>query len=208
VGPADKTGKSLTRYWPGGSRPSVAWSRARPRKPRETNVILEAPSTHSLSSRRKLDSDHPQLLFQFPEHLDEYVLRCDVKLAESIHPVTIVFSGFSKVMGDGAYHLPGSDGSRRHWHPAAARGDRGCLAVWVTSDGNDTLGYGVSQIPPGVDELVELLVQWAKELTYHSPMQLFADKRQVNQLHKRLLQHGRDFFAHLAAQWRQMRDAE
>src|SRR5437868_9453448 len=34
VGPADKTGKSLVTYWPGGTRPGGALSR-RPLKPRE-----------------------------------------------------------------------------------------------------------------------------------------------------------------------------
>src|SRR5438552_11947876 len=39
VGPAERTGKSLTRYWPGGSRELDAVSRRRPLKPREMNPI-------------------------------------------------------------------------------------------------------------------------------------------------------------------------
>src|SRR6266568_1423804 len=44
VGPADRTGKSLVRYWPGGSRPGGASPR-RPRKPRE--MIGGISPTHS-----------------------------------------------------------------------------------------------------------------------------------------------------------------
>jgi hypothetical protein len=44
VGPADSTGKSRSRYWPGGRRPCVACSERRPRKPREMMVIIEDTS--------------------------------------------------------------------------------------------------------------------------------------------------------------------
>src|SRR5512132_3260773 len=37
VGPADRTGKSSTRYWPGGSS---ALGRSRPLKPRDTVLIV------------------------------------------------------------------------------------------------------------------------------------------------------------------------
>src|SRR5215831_4788213 len=36
VGPAERTGKSVVTYWPGGTRSRGASERARPRKPRET----------------------------------------------------------------------------------------------------------------------------------------------------------------------------
>src|SRR5438874_1932524 len=39
VGPADRTGKSFTRYWPGGKRELEAVSRRRPLKPREMKPI-------------------------------------------------------------------------------------------------------------------------------------------------------------------------
>src|SRR5438132_889998 len=39
VGPADRTGKPLTRYWPGGRRSPASLSRSRPRNPRLTNDI-------------------------------------------------------------------------------------------------------------------------------------------------------------------------
>src|SRR5436190_24384045 len=41
VGPADRTGKSSTRYWPGGSS---APGRRRPRNPRDTVLIVATPS--------------------------------------------------------------------------------------------------------------------------------------------------------------------
>src|SRR5213593_4300833 len=39
VGPADSTGKSVTTYWPGGTRELDAVSRRRPLNPLETNPI-------------------------------------------------------------------------------------------------------------------------------------------------------------------------
>src|SRR5712692_9209564 len=39
VGPAESTGKSVTTYWPGGTRPVTAVSRRLPRKPRDMNPI-------------------------------------------------------------------------------------------------------------------------------------------------------------------------
>src|SRR6266699_2442704 len=39
VGPADRTGKSFTRYWPGGKRELEAVSRRRTLKPREMKPI-------------------------------------------------------------------------------------------------------------------------------------------------------------------------
>src|SRR6266851_7013193 len=50
VGPADNTGKSLTRYWPGGRRPAGAWPRARPWKAREMKVMNEAPPSQLRSA--------------------------------------------------------------------------------------------------------------------------------------------------------------
>src|SRR5438445_13333539 len=52
VGPAERTGKSLTRYWPGGRRPACPWSLGRPRKAREMTVTLEAYA--HVTSRRCL----------------------------------------------------------------------------------------------------------------------------------------------------------
>src|SRR6266480_1311681 len=51
VGPAERTGKSVTTYWPGGTRELEAVSRRFPLKPRETNPI-----------RGILDGPHPVVL--------------------------------------------------------------------------------------------------------------------------------------------------
>src|SRR5438128_1165216 len=55
VGPAERTGKSLTRYWPGGRRPACPWSLGRPRKAREMKVTLEAYAQNAadVPSRRR-----------------------------------------------------------------------------------------------------------------------------------------------------------
>src|SRR5438132_1590641 len=52
VGPAERTGKSLTRYWPGGRRPACPWSLGRPWKAREMKVTIEAYA--HVTSRRCL----------------------------------------------------------------------------------------------------------------------------------------------------------
>src|SRR2546430_16869535 len=44
VGPAERTGKSLTRYWPGGGRGVEAVARRRPVEPREMNPIRRRAS--------------------------------------------------------------------------------------------------------------------------------------------------------------------
>src|SRR6266849_5322082 len=54
VGPADNTGKSLTRYCPGGKRELLAVSRRLPRNPRDMNDIdgfLPNPGCDSLQDR-------------------------------------------------------------------------------------------------------------------------------------------------------------
>src|SRR5207244_12580400 len=56
VGPADKTGKSSVRYWPGGNRP-LSSPRPRPRNPRET-----IPTRFSLSRAthsKRTTAHHP-----------------------------------------------------------------------------------------------------------------------------------------------------
>src|SRR5256886_10129604 len=49
VGPADSTGQSSTRYWPGGIRPACSGLRRRPKNPRETNPSPMAPQTSLLA---------------------------------------------------------------------------------------------------------------------------------------------------------------
>src|ERR671922_2239840 len=43
VGPAERTGKSSTRYWPGGIRVGSASGRRRPKNPRETLPLMVSP---------------------------------------------------------------------------------------------------------------------------------------------------------------------
>src|SRR5690348_1477378 len=44
VGPADRTGQSVTRYCPGGRRLSTSAGRRRPRNPREINPAIALSS--------------------------------------------------------------------------------------------------------------------------------------------------------------------
>jgi hypothetical protein len=114
--------------------------------------------------------------------LNKYVLRCNVKLPQSIHPVARALTSFSKALGYCSDRLLRLDRSRLDWHPTAARGNRRCLAIWATSDGDNPLCDGVGQLSPGSDEFIELLVQGSKELADDSPMQLLSNEPQVDQL--------------------------
>src|SRR5207302_331837 len=59
VGPAERTGKSLTRYWPGGRRLACPWSLGRPWKAREMKVMIEAsPSNWSFLARPRQTRQH------------------------------------------------------------------------------------------------------------------------------------------------------
>ncbi len=87
------------------------------------------------------------MLFQFPEHFDKYVLRHQIKLSKSIHPVTCALSSFSKPMGNVADCLLRVDWRARDRHPTAGRGNRGSLAIWTTADSDNPLGDGISQVP-------------------------------------------------------------
>jgi hypothetical protein len=42
--------------------------------------------TYWPGGRRQLDADHPQLLFERPDDLDQDVLRGQVELTEAVHP--------------------------------------------------------------------------------------------------------------------------
>ncbi len=140
-----------------------------------------------VASRRKLHANHPQLLFQFAQHLNQDVLGREIELSQSIRPVARALGGFSKATRDNSDRLLRPDGLRLNWRPRTAGGNRGCLAIWATSHGDYPFGDGVSQISPGGDEIVELFVQWPKELADDGPMQLLSDERQVNQLDQVLL---------------------
>src|ERR1700687_4681014 len=59
VGPAERTGKSVTRYWPGGRRSSTSAGRRRPRNPREIK-----PAMLSLLAERS--DGLPQAYSYFP----------------------------------------------------------------------------------------------------------------------------------------------
>jgi hypothetical protein len=139
--------------------------------------------------------------------LDKYVLRCKVKLPQSTHPVACALTSFGKALRDCADRLLRRERSRLDGHPTATRGNRRCLTIRATSDGDNPLGHGVSQLSPGSDEFIELLVQGSKELADDGPMQLLSNEPQVDQLDKLLLQQERDFFAYLAAEWWQVRHA-
>src|SRR3712207_8079725 len=55
VGPAERTGKSFTRYCPGGTRPAVSACRRLPTNPRETKRCARSEEhTSELQSRQYL----------------------------------------------------------------------------------------------------------------------------------------------------------
>src|SRR5438067_1190131 len=68
VGPADSTGKSLTRYWPGGRRSPTAFSRDRPRKPRETKLMVGSTPGTAATAPHIIHGPPATILPTSPEH--------------------------------------------------------------------------------------------------------------------------------------------
>src|SRR4029077_4880133 len=58
VGPADSTGKSFTRCWPGGTRELLAVSRRLPLNPREMNAIADLDSSLRSTDHRNWSGAH------------------------------------------------------------------------------------------------------------------------------------------------------
>src|SRR5438309_8256237 len=56
VGPAERTGKSVTRYCPGGRRFSTSAGRRRPRNPREIRLAIALPPQPSLACETSFPS--------------------------------------------------------------------------------------------------------------------------------------------------------
>ena len=77
VGPADKTGKSVVTYWPGGTRPAVCAGSCRLRwNPRETglmpamlsSLVRPAPSQRGRGAQPRAGGLLVWALLPFPGH--------------------------------------------------------------------------------------------------------------------------------------------
>jgi hypothetical protein len=66
------------------------------------------------------------------------------------------------------------------------------LPVRHVSEGDRALGDHVGEIAPGLDELVEVLVDRPEGMADHGPVQLLADQREVDELLHRGLELVRD----------------
>ena len=85
----------------------------------------------------------------------------------------------------------------------ALRGRR--LAVGRHAERDGALGDRVGELAPGVDELVEVLVQRLERPTDDRPVQLFAEQRQVDELDERRLQLASGPLAPVLVHCRQIR---
>ena len=127
-------------------------------------------------------------LLERPDDLDQHVLRGRVDLAQSIHPLAHAFGHVGQAAAQLAHHDVILESAALHAVKAAARGDRGALAIGEVADRHGALGYDVGQLAPGIDQLVKLFVQGAEQRAGDRPVELLADQGQVGQLDQRRLQ--------------------
>ena len=72
------------------------------------------------------------------------------------------------------------------------------------TDRHRALGNGVGQVVPGVDELVEALVERVEARADDAPVELLADEREVDQLEERCLKLVPGLLANVFAEGRKM----
>src|ERR1700691_2316693 len=80
------------------------------------------------------------------------------------------------------------DGAAFYALQLGVRGDRPRLSVRRKADRDGALGDRIGQLEPGVDQLVELQVQRAKQRTHGVLVRLLTDQGEVDQLDERGLQ--------------------
>ena len=193
VGPAESTGKSVSRYCPGGSarrvddRPPPAQEAARDRG-------------HQLNRVAELDADHPQLLLERADDLDEHVLRGGVDLAEAIHALASALGHVGEALGQLAHDDVVLERAPCQRLELGAGRDRRALAVGRVADRDRPLGDDVRELAPGVDELVELQVKRPEQRPDDVPVELLADQGEVDQLDQRRLELVADVLALVRAE--------
>src|SRR5439155_13285898 len=142
-----------------------------------------------------LDADHPELLLELPDDLDEHVLRREVELAELVHPLADPVRDVCEPCRELVDEHSILDRAGRDGRDLAPCREGGGLAVRREADRDGPLGDGVGELAPAVDELVQLEVQGPEERADDVPVQLLADEAEVDQLDEGRLELAADLLA-------------
>ena len=153
----------------------------------------------------ELGPEHPLLLLERAHDLDEDVLRRGVELAEAVHPSAHALADVRETVSELADHDVVLERRPLDHSEAGSRRDRSRLAVRDEADGDGSLGHGVAELEPGVDELVEVEVQRTEERADDRPVELLPDQREVDELDEGRLELATDLVADVCAERGQMR---
>src|SRR5204863_6405939 len=100
----------------------------------------------------------------------------EIELAEPAHPRTDALHDVREPLNELANDGVGFEHASLERRNAAARADRGRLPVGREAERDGALGDRVSEVAPGVDQLVEMLMQRLEQRPDEVPMQLLADQ--------------------------------
>src|SRR6266576_2294420 len=159
-----------------------------PMFPRPTKPMLVRAAPTPAPSGGKRDPKHPELLLELADDLDEDVLRGEVDLAEAVHARTDSLGHVCEAFDERARGGVGVEGTRVDRIDAGTGVDGSRPAVRCDAQRDCPFGDGVRELAPGVDELVQVLVERLERAPVDVPVQLLADQRQVDELDERRLQ--------------------
>src|SRR5581483_1223021 len=152
----------------------------------------------------ELDAEHPELLLELADDLDQDVLRGEVELAQPVHAPADALRHRGKPRHELAHDDLGLEWAAFDGWDLAARADGARLAVGEEPERDAALGDGVGEVAPRVDQLVEVLVQRLEERADDAPVQLLAEHGEVDELDQRRLQVAPDLGAPVAVDRRQV----
>ena len=110
-------------------------------------------------SGRQRRAQHPELLLELAHDLDQDVLGGEVDLPEPVHAPADALADVREALDELARRGVGGERSGVDRGDPAALADGGGLAVGRVADCDRPLGDGIGELPPRVDELVEVLVE-------------------------------------------------
>src|SRR4051812_33449267 len=149
---------------------------------------FRARSASRSGSAVELRSQHPLLLLELPNHVDQDVLRDEVDFAKPVHPRPSQLADLRYPVSQLAYDRMVLDRRSRDRADFRPRGDSMRLPIRDVAQCDRPLGDHVRELTPRIDQLIELQVERPEQLADHRPMQLLADQRQTDQVMQRCLE--------------------
>src|SRR4051794_8336437 len=147
-----------------------------------------APLRLGSSRTSELRSQHPLLLLELANHLDEDVLRDEVDFAKPVHPRPSQLARLRYAVSQLPYDRMVLDRRWLDWADFRPPGDSLRLPIRDVAHCDRPLGNHIREITPRIDQLIELQVERPEQLPDHGPVQLLADQRQTDQVMQRCLE--------------------